>query len=58
MNIDQVSSTKFLGVIINQTLTWNDHNISHQTKISKNINIASHIRRNPICSHLLLLYSV
>ena len=25
MNIERVSSTKFLGVIINQTLTWKDH---------------------------------
>jgi len=45
--ITQVETTKFLGVYIDQHMTWNDHIKSITAKIAKNIGIMSRI------SHLL-----
>ena len=37
--IDQVWSMKFLGVLINESLTWTDHIFTVLNKTSKNIGI-------------------
>ena len=37
--IDQVRSTKFLGVLINQNLTWSDHISAVLNKTNKNVGI-------------------
>lgn len=39
IEIEQVTKTKFLGVIINETLTWNDHIVFIKQKIVKNTGI-------------------
>ena len=44
IKLNPVTKTKFLGVIINSTLTWNDHIAMIKSKISKNIGIISRIR--------------
>lgn len=44
IKIHSVTKTKFLGVIINDTLTWNDHITMITSKIAKNIGIISRIR--------------
>ena len=57
--ISQVESTKFLGVYIDQHLTWNTHISSISSKIAKNIGIISrisHILPTNIC--LKLYYSL
>jgi hypothetical protein len=43
-NIEQVKSTNFLGIIIDECLTWNDH----ITKVAKKIIRASGIIAIPI----------
>jgi len=35
----QVDKTKFLGVIINKTLTWTDHIHIIKSKVSKNLGL-------------------
>ena len=40
----QESSSKFLGVYVDQHLTWNDHILHISKKLSKNISILSRIR--------------
>jgi len=42
--INQETSTKFLGVIIYQSLSWNDHISIVKQKVSKSIGIIKHIR--------------
>ena len=37
--IEQVFSTKFLGVIINENLTWSDHIYVLLNKTSKNLDV-------------------
>ena len=37
VGVSQVSSTKFLGVIVNETLTWKDHIQIITNKVSKGI---------------------
>mgnify|MGYP003438910792 FL=1 len=44
IKLHPATKTKFLGVIINSTLTWNDHIAMIKSKISKNIGIISRIR--------------
>jgi ribonuclease P/MRP protein subunit RPP40 len=56
MVIDQVEKTKFLGVIINSTLTWEDHINTISNKISKNIGILYRTRNNLTTDTLLTLY--
>ena len=44
--IDQVGKRKFLGVIVNENLTWKDHIKTTTDKISKSIGIILRIKRN------------
>jgi len=37
--INQETLTKFLGVVINQSLSWNDHTSVVKQKVSKSIGI-------------------
>jgi hypothetical protein len=58
INILEVTKTKFLGVVINQTLTWNDHIMIIKQKIAKNVGILTRVRYCiPHCV-LLSLYHV
>jgi len=54
--IEEVHNTKFLGVIINQTLTWNDHIRVVQQKINKNSGIIRKISKSLPHSVLINLY--
>ena len=56
-SIQQVSSTKFLGVIINENLTWVDHINMLYNKISKSFGILCRIRYKLHSEGLLLLYN-
>ena len=42
--IDQVQNSKFLGVILNSNLTWNDHVKCITNQVSKNIGILQRLR--------------
>ena len=42
--IDQVQNSKFLGVIINSNLTWNDHVKCITNQVGKNIGILQRLR--------------
>ena len=42
--LKEVTRTKFLGVIINHTLTWKDHIMLIKQKIAKNLGIISRVR--------------
>ena len=44
IQVQQVYSTKFLGVIINQSLTWTNHISLINQKVAKNIGIIKRIR--------------
>ena len=46
IKIEQVNKTKFLGVIINETLTWNDHIMTVKQKVQRNIGVIYRIRIN------------
>ena len=47
--IDQVRSTKFLGALINENLTWSDHISAVLNKTSKNvISFANLVRHFPV----------
>ena len=39
------TSTKFLGVIINQSLSWNDHISIVKQKVFKSIGIIKHVKK-------------
>ena len=54
--IEQVQSIKFLGVIINDRLSWNDHVNYIRTKISKGVGIIYKARRLLNQSACLSLY--
>lgn len=56
IEIEEVTKTKFLGVVIDQTLTWRDHITLIKQKLSKNIGILSRLRYNMPRSVLLSLY--
>ena len=56
-NIIQVDKTKFLGVIINKTLTWTDHIHIIKSKVSKNLGLISFIKKNVPLSVLKTLYN-
>ena len=45
-----------LGVIINQSLTWNDHISVVKQKVSKSIGIIKRVRKNLLQSVLITLY--
>lgn len=44
-NILQVTSTKFLGIIVTQNLSWKENSEQLANKLSKNINIIRHIKQ-------------
>ena len=54
--IDQVDKTKFLGVIINEILKWNNHIKIITSKVSKNISIMLTIRRIVLAEIVFTLY--
>ena len=54
--IEQVDKTKFLDVVINSKLNWNDHITTLCTKISKNTDIIFKVRHNLHKNTVLLLY--
>jgi hypothetical protein len=54
--IEQVIKTKFLGVIINENLSWQDHIKVITNKISKNIGILHRISKNVPIELLKTLY--
>ena len=49
--LENVTKFKYLGVIINQYLTWHDHNEQLQSKIAKSIRVLKRIK------HLLPVYA-
>jgi hypothetical protein len=53
---EQVNKTKFLGVILNSKLTWDDHIKTISNKISKNIGILYRICHNIPQLTLINLY--
>ncbi len=57
VNIQQVYSTKFLGVIINQHLSWNDHILAVKGKANKSIGILLKIRKHLPLYSLSMLYN-
>ena len=56
VNIEQVDHTKFLCVIINDRLNWNDHIKTVFTKVNKNTGILYRTGKNLNINTLLLLY--
>ena len=54
---DQVRSTKFLGVLINENLTWSDHISAVLNKTSKNLGIIRKLSKTLPCDILLTLYN-
>ena len=46
VKIEQVNKTKFLGVVINDSLTWNDHIFTVKQKVQRNIGVIYRIRKN------------
>ena len=55
--IDQVLSTKFLGVLINENLTWSDHISAVLNKTSKNVGIIRKLSKTLPSDILLTLYN-
>ena len=56
VDMSRVTTTKFVGVIINETLTWNDHMKLIYSNISKSIEIIQRVSYNLSTSVLLSLY--
>ena len=56
VNIEQVDHKKFLGVIINDRLNWNDHIKTVFTEVNKNTGILYRTRKNLNTNTQLLLY--
>ena len=56
IQIERVQKTKFLGVIINQSLTWTDHISLVKQKITKSIGVILRIRKTLPTSILRTLY--
>ena len=56
ITIEQTDKTKFVGIIINQNLTWTDHFSLLTNNISKNIGIIRRIRQNSPLYTLRILY--
>ena len=54
--IQKVTKAKFLGVIVDQHLNWNDHILMVSRKISKSFGIISHIRNNLDTKSKKLIY--
>ena len=53
---EQVDKIKFLGVVINSKLNWNEHITTLCTKISKNAGIIFKVRHNLNKNTVLLIY--
>jgi hypothetical protein len=56
MVIEQVPCTKFLGVVINSRLTWEDHIRTVNNKINKSLGIIYKARKNLNTDSLLMLF--
>ena len=56
--IDQVRFTKFLGVLINENLTWSDHISAVLNKTSKNLGIIRKLSKTLPSDILLTLYNI
>ena len=56
VNIDRVRCTSFLGVIIDEKLTWKDHIDYLKNKISKSIGVLYRLRHAFTRTWMLLLY--
>ena len=56
VNVNQVDQIKFLGVVINSRLNWNDHIKTVCSKVSKSTGILHRTRKNSNVDTLLLLY--
>ena len=54
--IEQVVSTTFLGVVINQSLTWSDHIKTVKQKVNKSIAILYRVKNNMPLPTLRYLY--
>ena len=55
--IEQTDKTQFVGIIINQNLTWTDHlSLLKTNKISKNIGVIRRIHKNLALYTLRMLY--
>ena len=55
--IDQIHSTKFLGVLINENLTWSDHIAAVLNKTNKNVGIIRKLNKTLPSDILLTLYN-
>ena len=55
--LEQVKETKFLGVIINENLTWSDHIDVVSNKCSKNLGIIRKLQKTVPRNILVTLYS-
>ena len=59
--IDDIPTDKktFLGIIVNQNLTWTDHLPLHKNKISKNIGVIRRLNKIlPLYSLRMLYYTL
>ena len=56
-SIKRVQTTTFLGVIIDQHLTWNDHILAISNKIARNIGVISRLRHVLPQNIMILLYN-
>ena len=57
INIERVSYTKFLGVLLDENLSWCEHIRSIENKISRNIGILYKCNKILDSVHLLYLYN-
>ena len=57
VEIEQVTSTKFLGVILQENLGWNDHITAIATKINKHIGVLRALQHKLPTSILFTLYN-
>ena len=57
IQIDQVRSTNFLGVLINENLTWSDHIAAVLNKTSINLGIIRKLSKTLPSGILLTLYN-
>ena len=55
--IVQTTNTKFLGVIIDEKLTWSQHITQVSLKLSKNIGVLNRLKYSVSKSILLMLYN-
>lgn len=58
VQLDQVSSLNFLGVMFNKYLTWTDHIENLSTKVNKWLSLLKHIRHLLSIGARLLLYNI